>query len=215
MTSESMRSIQAGLAGLNHDPGPIDGIWGAKTRAAVEALLAANGRPGGTSPLKPVTDLPWVAEGRKVLGLHEVNNRSSLMAWLRRDGKTLGDPSKLPWCGDFVQTCIRLALPSEPFPGALGQNPYWARNWALLGAETQPTYGAVLVFGRDGGGHVGFCVGHEGDYFAVLGGNQSNSVSIANIAKSRLIAARWPATFDRQPIYLPTTKGGKITTNEA
>jgi hypothetical protein len=29
------------------------------------------------------------------------------MDWLKRDGRSLGDPSKNPWCGDFVETCIR------------------------------------------------------------------------------------------------------------
>ena len=42
---------------------------------------------------------------------------------------------KNPWCGDFVETCIRAALPDEPLPGALGINPYWARNWLLFGQE--------------------------------------------------------------------------------
>lgn len=212
--SAEMKALQSALLGLGYAPGAIDGIWGVKTRGAAEALIAANGRRGGTSPHSTVTDLPWMGEGRKVLGLHESIDKPALSRWLKLDGATLGDPSRLPWCGDFVQTAIRIALPSEAFPGALGQNPYWARNWALFGRATDPTYGAVLVFARDGGGHVGFCVGQEGDYFAVLGGNQSNRVTIANVAKSRLLAARWPTTFDRQPIYLPLTKGGKITINE-
>lgn len=210
-----MMALQAALAGLGYSPGPLDGIWGAKTRAATEAILAANGRPGGASPHRAVTELPWIAEGRRMLGMHEVHNRTSLMAWLRRDGKTLGDPSKLPWCGDFVETCIRIALPSEQFQGALAMNPYWARNWLQFGRSTEPTYGAVMVFERGSGGHVGFAVGEEGAYFQILGGNQSNSVSIAKVEKSRLLGARWPSTFDRQPIYLPRMVGGKITTNEA
>jgi hypothetical protein len=41
------------------------------------------------------------------------------MTWLKRDGRTLGDPSKNPWRGDFVQTCIRKALPNKPLLGAL------------------------------------------------------------------------------------------------
>ena len=210
-----MMALQSALAGLGYPVGTVDGIWGARTRQALADLLAANGRQGGASPLQPVTDLPWMAEARRVLGRHEGRDNGFLQKWLKSDGKTLGDPAKLPWCGDFVETCIRIALPSEPFPGDLGENPYWARNWSQFGRATQPTYGAVLVFGRDGGGHVGFCVGEEGGSYAVLGGNQSNAVTIANIAKSRLIAARWPATFAAQPIYLPQTRGGKLSTNEA
>ena len=45
------------------------------------------------------------------------------MDWLKRDGRSLGDPSKHPWCSDFVETCIRMGLPDEPLLGALGTNP--------------------------------------------------------------------------------------------
>ncbi len=123
-------------------------------------------------------------------------------------------PAKLPWCGDFVQTCIRLGLPDEPFPGDLGANPYWARNWMLLGKETPLTYGAVVVFSRDGGGHVGFCVGGDASTVAVLGGNQSNTVSIARLSRSRLLGARWPSTFPARPIILPSPAGA-MSHNEA
>ena len=58
------------------------------------------------------------------------------MNWLKRDGRSLGDPGKNPWCGDFVETCIRMGLPDEPLLGALGTNPYWARNWLLFGERT-------------------------------------------------------------------------------
>lgn len=209
-----MKALQSALVGLGYAPGPLDGIWGARTRSATEALLAANGRRGGVPADPPVTDLPWMVEGKRLLGRHEVRDNGWLSKWLKSDGKTLGDPAKLPWCGDFMETCIRIALPAETFPGALSENPYWARNWALFGRKTEPTYGAVLVFVRDGGGHVGFAVGQEGAYYQVLGGNQSNAVTVARIAKSRCIAARWPATWPVSPIYLPTLTGGSITTNE-
>lgn len=213
--TDHMRALQGALSGLGHPPGPIDGIWGARTRGAVESLLAANGRRGSASQTQPVTDLPWMAEGKRLLGRHEARDRSWLMSWLRSDGRTLGDPAKLPWCGDFVETCLRLAQPAEPFPGALGQNPYWARNWLGLGVETRPTYGAVLVFERGSGGHVGFCVGASATDFYVLGGNQSNAVTVAPLARSRLLGARWPRTFAQSPIYLPPMTGGSRSTNEA
>lgn len=39
------RSIQSAVASLGHDPGPVDGHFGAKTAAGVEAWLAAEGGP--------------------------------------------------------------------------------------------------------------------------------------------------------------------------
>ncbi len=116
------------------------------------------------------------------------------MDWLKRDGRSLGDPSKNSWCGDFVETCIRMGLPDEPLLGALGTNPYWARNWLLFGQEVKPTPGAVLIFARGSGGHVGFAVGQDDTDFHVLGGNQSDAVTVARIAKTRLLGARWPAS---------------------
>jgi len=210
----NMRLIQTGLKGLGHDPGPIDGLWGKRTEAALRALLASAERPVLADAVK---DLPWMIEAKRVLGRHEVRDNGWLRAWLRSDGKTLGDPAKLPWCGDFVETCIRLGLPGEPFPRPLADNPYWARNWTRLGAEIAPTYGAVLVFERGSGGHVGFAVGHDDSAYHVLGGNQSNAVTIARISKSRLLASRWPETFDR-PISTRLPRmgaAGELSTNEA
>ena len=109
-----------------------------------------------------------------------------------------------------------MALPDEPLLGALGTNPYWARNWLLFGQAVQPIIGAVLIFERGSGGHVGFAVGQDDTHFYVLGGNQSDAVTIARIAKSRLLGARWPATYPPRPQRLPTMKPGEFlaTTNE-
>jgi peptidoglycan LD-endopeptidase CwlK len=43
--NDALKMIQSGLAAMGHDPGPQDGLWGAKTEAAVEALLQSDGRP--------------------------------------------------------------------------------------------------------------------------------------------------------------------------
>ena len=213
MSSQAMKNIQRGLADLGHNPGPIDGIWGSRTHAAINRLLAQATKPVLADV---VTDLPWMIEAKRTLGRHEVRDNGWLRGWLRSDLKTLGDPAKLPWCGDFVETCIRLALPAEPFPGALGQNPYWARNWLRLGAEIAPCYGAVVVFERGTGGHVGFAVGQDATALHVLGGNQSNAVTVARIAKARLLGARWPETHPRPiTIRLPQMAAGdRLSTNE-
>jgi uncharacterized protein (TIGR02594 family) len=152
----------------------------------------------GIAPL-----LPWVAETHAVLGLHETRNRAALSAWLRSDGKTLGDPSRLPWCGDLVDTAIARALPNEPRPGALGVNPYWARNWLLLGVPCLPSFGCIAVFVRDGGGHVGFLVGEDATHYHVLGGNQGDRVSVVRIDKRRCLGTRWPSTSTAMRARLP------------
>jgi hypothetical protein len=51
----------------------------------------------------------------------------------------------------------------------------------------------------------------------VLGGNQSDAVTFARIAKARLIGARWPATWPPRLQRLPTMTPGDVrtSTNEA
>lgn len=53
MTREPIRSIQTGLNALGHAPGPIDGLYGNRTREATERWLAAGGR-AAPAPAAPV-----------------------------------------------------------------------------------------------------------------------------------------------------------------
>ncbi len=212
-STEAIGLIQSGLDRLGHTPGAIDCQWGVRTARALKQLIAANGRSASVGQQGP---LPWITEAKSALGRNEARDRTWLMDWLKRDGRSLGDPGKNPWCGDFVETCIRIGLPDEPLLGALGTNSYWARNWLLFGLETKPVPGAVLVFERGSGGHVAFAVGQDETHFFVLGGNQSDAVTIARIAKSRLLGARWPSTFPPHLQRLPTMRPGEFlaTTNE-
>lgn len=171
-----------------------DGDFGPKTLAASMALLPMPQDNG---------DPPWVKEMKKVYGLHEVRDKARLQAWLKSDGKTLGDPTALPWCGDAAETAMKLALPDEPFVGSLAINPYFARHWATFGREAMG-YGAVGVFSRGPtSGHVGFLVGEDDTCLHVLGGNQSDGINVTRVEKWRLLAARWPLTYDRAPAPLP------------
>ncbi len=68
----------------------------------------------------------------------------------------------------------------------------------------QPVIGAVLIFERGSGGHVGFALGQDETNFFLLGGNQSDAVTIARVAKYRLLGARWPSTFPPRLQRLPT-----------
>ena len=223
-------SVQRIVKILGFDPGPVDGIYGPKTTAAVRLFqvsrgIAKTGIVGkvtwdalmGVKPARSA-DLPWMVVARSVFGLHETRDNAALRAFLKSDGPTLGDPDALPWCGDFVATCITKALPDERFFGPLKDNPYWARNWAGFGLVCPPTYGAVLVFARNGGGHVGFAVGQDDDDYYTLGGNQGDSVSITRIAKSRLVegGSRWPLTFphDHAPLPRMTAAGIPKSVNE-
>jgi hypothetical protein len=60
-----------------------------------------------------------------------------------------------------------------------------------------------MVFWREsrtsGLGHVGFYAGEDNDAYRIVGGNQSDSVSVAWIAKGRFVDARWPGTVPPLP----------------
>lgn len=190
----------------------VDGIVGPKTLAALfnitnaEAVVADN----------PTFAMPWLDMAITKKGLNENKNHAELMKFLRADGGTVGDPAKVPWCGDFVETCIALTLTRENLPG----NPYLARNWAKFGQHVEPTLGAVGVFwrGQPHGieGHVAFLVGKVDGFLYILGGNQSNAITVTRIAENRLIDSRWPLSVPLpKKIKLPALVGGKLSLNEA
>jgi uncharacterized protein (TIGR02594 family) len=172
--------------------------------------LAALGIEAEPSEIVP----PWVAEARRKIGLQEKRDNKTLREWLKSDGNTLGDPSKLPWCGDFMETVIAKTLPDEP----IVSNPYWALNWQKFGVPLKKiALGAVAPFKRPSGGHIGMIVGHDKTYFHVLGGNQSNAVTVTKIAKSRLAGPlRWPKSYPLPAKALATSSiNATVSTNEA
>lgn len=231
----TVQDVQRRLIALGFDPGLADGIRGRKTIAAVKTFqmgsnLTADGIVGPKTLRalfggveKPAAEspdaTPWLDVGQRKKGLHEKRDNAALKAFLKSDGKTLGDPASLPWCGDFVETCIALALPEEPLPN----NPYGAINWLQFGKPVSPRKGAVLVFWRGSPaswtGHVGFYVSEDATHFHVLGGNQTDSITVSRIAKARLRkdGSRWPLTAIDIGAHVVIADGSKLseTTNEA
>jgi len=209
----TIRDIQSALAGLGYTPGPIDGIWGRQTVAALRAFqkrrgLEPDGIAGpitlaalfpdeklGESDLDD-TRLVWFQEARRLLGTREKPGSGSnpeILNWATDKGISYASDD-IPWCGLFVAHCISSTLDREPVPAALLS----ARAWGRFGIRTEPTAGAIMVFWRksptSGLGHVGFYAGEDKSAYRILGGNQSNSVSLAWVLKDRLVSARWPAT---------------------
>jgi uncharacterized protein (TIGR02594 family) len=166
------------------------------------------------APARSLRDvMPWMIIAENKMNLHEKLDNKELKEFLKSDGPTLGDPAKLPWCGDFVETCIALAVPDAVLP----TNPYLARNWLKFGRTVDPCYGAILVFarGKPPSGHVGFYVSEDETHFAVLGGNQSDRVSVAKLDKERLLGARLPQTGGPYPRRVVTKDSDlEISENE-
>lgn len=175
--------------------------------------------PAGYAWLDRVGTLPkMVTEGLKLYGTHEAPgsvNSPTIMAWaketgLDRDGYTA---DSVPWCGLFLALIAQRA--GYPFP----KHPLWALNWQTFGERSnQPLLGDVLVFVRTGGGHVGLYIGEDKEAYHCLGGNTSDAVKVARIAKIRLRAARSPIYRVGRPEsskpYI-VGAGGALSRNEA
>ncbi len=147
---------------------------------------------------------PWLAHARTLIGTRETPgpaNNSRIMAWATAARAWLGAAyaaDSVPWCGLFVAEVMR-AAGFKPPRGFVGLR---AKAWASWGqdagmAATRPPLGTIAVFGRVGGGHVGFVTGvfRNGDLM-ILGGNQGDEVNERRFARHRqagpLIALRWP-----------------------
>ena len=227
-------AIQSALLARGFDLGPAkaDGIWG---RASISALrdfqfsqhIMPTGVPDTptlqalfgqrTVPLRP--DPVWYGEASRLKGLHENTGASSnpvILDWAKALGgwvRGVYTDDATPWCGLFVAHCIATTLPRELLPS----NPLSALAWAKFGvALAKPSLGAVCVFSRKGGGHVAFYAGEDDTTVHVLGGNQSDAVTVTRVLKTRLVGYRWPTTAPL-PTGGPTVLagGGAVSRNEA
>jgi uncharacterized protein (TIGR02594 family) len=161
-----------------------------------------------------MTEPTWLAAARAQLGVRETPGPKStpkILEMAKKVGRALGiayADDSVPWCGVLAAYAVASAGLTPP-PIAVR-----AKAWATWGEPVKPMLGAVLVFERQGGGHVGFYVGEDATAYHVLGGNQSDAVTIARIAKDRCVAVRWPSGYPQtKPVLL--TASGKLSTNEA
>lgn len=155
----------------------------------------------------------WMRIARKHIGVKEVpgpRHNATIIRWLR-DLKAWWAEDETPWCGTFVAHCLQEAGVNIPVHW------YRAKGWEQFGSllrRERLAPGAILVFERHGGGHVGFYAGEDRNYFYVLGGNQANGVNIMKLAKSRCIASRWPTGYPviGQPVEM---RDGEVSKDEA
>jgi uncharacterized protein (TIGR02594 family) len=143
-------------------------------------------------------------------------NNPVIVEWAKEIGGWIGDwyeQDSVPWCGLFIGLCAKRA----DFP--FGQKALSALEWAKWGNPSDdPMLGDVLVFKRNGGGHVGLYVGEDKDCFHVLGGNQSDSVNITRISRDRLFAARrcqWRVSQPENVRVVHLAASGSVSRNES
>ena len=172
------------------------------------------------SPVEP----SWLKLARSFIGTREIvgpKHSPIIMGWIKELGaKVLGvtvNDDETPWCGTFMALLMKRSGLTSPAiavrAASWGRAGAWGRE--LLG----PRLGCIMVFTRAGGGHVGLYLGEDATHFHILGGNQTNSVSITRIAKERLAAGgmRWPKGPILPPVQVIRLKasGAPVTVNEA
>jgi uncharacterized protein (TIGR02594 family) len=163
--------------------------------------------PAADTPSKP----KWLDIARAELGTKEIAGKEAnpriLEYWKACDYKSpKGDETA--WCSVFVNFIMQQA-------GQGGTKQPNARSWEKYGKELKtPEYGCIAVLWRgskDGWqGHVAFYMGpgSKTGTIRLLGGNQGNSVSIADYPASQVLSYRWPVTGSNSRTYRASALGG-------
>jgi uncharacterized protein (TIGR02594 family) len=169
--------------------------------------------------LKSETAPKMIVEAMKHYGLKEVvgkQHNPTILGWAKELGlDKIYKDDETPWCGLFMAIVAKRAGKTVPMKS---YDILRALQWENFGNKVSvPMLGDVLVFKREGGGHVGLYVGEDEIAYHVLGGNQGNGVNVMRLSKSRMFKARRPAysmiPMNVRIIRLAST--GRLSKNEA
>lgn len=154
----------------------------------------------------------WLTEARKHIGETEIKGAKHnplITLWWKLIKRGGIKDDETPWCAAFVGAMLESAgITSSRFESA--------KSYLTWGSVIPaPILGCIVVFTRNGGGHVGFVVGADGKgNLLVLGGNQSDQVNIRTFPRDRVAGYRWPAAFPMIASSLPVSSAensGSVT----
>jgi uncharacterized protein (TIGR02594 family) len=139
----------------------------------------------------------WLSHAWGELGQRERSgavHNERVLALYRDAGHPEVANDEVAWCAAFVGACLKRA-------SLAGTGSLLARSYLRWGEALEVwQLGAVAVLERGANtvqGHVGFLVGETQESVVLLGGNQSDAVTVALYPKTRLIGLRWPANPTR------------------
>lgn len=184
---EKLFAIQKRLLELGFDPGPLDGVWGEQTCAAIAAQL---GIKRTVKPGSDAVDAPWMALARAAIGTKEVPGAASnpdVLRWYAEAGVPQ-QSDEVPWCAAFVGSMLKEA-------GYKPSGSLMARSYLDWGQKLdKPRKGCIVVLKRGAppSGHVAFAESWTGATIRLLGGNQGNSVSVASYSRASILGYFWP-----------------------
>jgi uncharacterized protein (TIGR02594 family) len=135
---------------------------------------------------------PWMTVAWAELGVAERTGAATnprIAAYFRAVGHPEVADDETAWCAAFVGACLESA--GLKCTRSLSARSYL--DWGVGMTELQP--GAVIVLERGSDpalGHVGFLVGETPQSVILLGGNQSNAVTVQAFDRARVIGCRLP-----------------------
>jgi uncharacterized protein (TIGR02594 family) len=180
--------------------GDLDGEWGPLSRAAAEAwddgeVLKAIPRAGTAATAATPYSL-----ARTHIGTREIpgsKHNPLIVTWLRKISSWIHD-DETPWCAAFVNAMAEETGYEQS--GKLNARSFMEVGMPIALENAKP--GDVVVFWRvakdSWEGHVAFFVSYDPrtQLVRVLGGNQSDSVSVANYSRAQLLGIRRLRTLD-------------------
>lgn len=146
--------------------------------------------------LESIGVLPKLVQaGLNYLGVKEYPGKSSNNPVIMNMAKELGIGSiyindEIAWCAVFICYLCHITGKPQPFTGYQIVRAGSFAGWGNQVIRGQEQLGDILVFSRPDGNHVGLYIAESENSYHVLGGNQSNAVTITEISKLRLIASR-------------------------
>lgn len=169
-----------------------------------------------------MVDPIWLSHARGELGVKEVSgngdNPRIIKYWNDAGLASVADgQDEVPWCAAFVGAMLKRA--NVPNSGKANARSYEAWGRKL----NSPILGCVVVFSRPPTawqGHVAFYLATDRAkrLIQVIGGNQSDSVSIASFSLDRVVAYRWPTSQLIQPEWvgpIPSVNSSPLSSSEA
>ena len=171
----------------------VDGVPGPQTYGALGRATSVQITFGyeTSQPIVIEGEPPWITIAREYIDTKEIpgpDTHPRVLRWwqlIRQDYES----DETPWCAAYVGGVLEEV-------GITSTRSAWARTYENWGQACEPTYGAIAVFERGDGGHVGFVMGVDAaGNLMILGGNQGDAVNISAFPRTHLIAIRWPPGY--------------------
>lgn len=129
----------------------------------------------------------YIVEAKALLGEKEVKGKlanEKIVELFKDSGNPTVVSDEVPWCAAFVGAC--LARANKPNTGSLVARDYLKYGTKLKGPKVN-SIGIMRRGNSSWEGHVGFVTQFDKDWVWMLGGNQSNSVSVQKFARSKFL----------------------------